>query len=98
MTTLRDMIEVMEAAEQGKVIQIKSKRVSIQNWRTIEEPDWNWRDYKYRVKKEPREWYICTYPATGETRRWHCNQKDQAIKHAKLWNEELIHVREVLED
>ena len=56
MKTIHEMIEVMQAAERGEQIQYKR---SGHGWRECEsEPAWDWRSFDYRVKPQPREWFI----------------------------------------
>ena len=50
--TTAEMIEVMKAYEEGKKIEHKSKDGD--KWFEVSAPSWNWRDYDYRVKEEPK--------------------------------------------
>lgn len=44
----KEMIEVMEAFERGE--EIEFSRVYTDDWRDIGSPNWNWDQYKYRIK------------------------------------------------
>ena len=44
-----DCIKVMQAYVEGKQIQYKDDEV----WIDIDDPDWDWHNWKYRVKPEP---------------------------------------------
>ena len=44
-----DYIKVMQAYVEGKQIQYKDDEV----WIDIDDPDWDWHSWKYRVKPEP---------------------------------------------
>ena len=44
-----DYIKVMQAYVEGKQIQYKDDEV----WIDIDDPDWDWHNWKYRVKPEP---------------------------------------------
>lgn len=61
MKSLKEKIEVMQAAADGKKIEIREKRQGCQ-WTTYNgEPSWNWYDYEYRVKPESRVYYVNNY-------------------------------------
>lgn len=49
--TTKEMIEVMQAYEDGKTIEVFT---STHTWHDIIEPNWNWEYCKYRVKAEPK--------------------------------------------
>lgn len=50
--TTQEMIEVMQAYEDGKEIEFKWKGKDI--WRGIEHPAWYWNGCDYRIKPEPK--------------------------------------------
>jgi len=56
--TLREMIEVMVAADKGEVIEVRER--SELRWRLCQQSCWNWDKWDYRVK--PREIFINGYP------------------------------------
>jgi len=49
-TNLAQMIAVMSAALQGAEIECLCKSDPYDEWRTIIEPKWNWKNFDYRVK------------------------------------------------
>ena len=57
------MIEVMQAAKEGKAIQYwaRCNRGTDENWRGAPNPIWNWVAYDYRVKPEPRRVWVNMY-------------------------------------
>lgn len=53
--TTEEMIEIMKAFQEGKRIEIKDKRSENDEWTDITFPNWNWVEYYYRIKPEPKE-------------------------------------------
>lgn len=54
MKTIQEMIEVMQAFEEGKPIQFWSR--ASKDWEDCTVPIWNWAAYDYRIKpEEPKE-------------------------------------------
>jgi len=58
-------------------------------------PVWDWVDFTYRVKPEPREWWIVCGGNTYCGNAWF--KKADAASSANLGNHPIIHVREVIE-
>ena len=57
MKTIDEMIEVMVAAKDGKTIQARRHgRCADAMWVDAPVVGWNWGDFDYRVKPEPRRW------------------------------------------
>ena len=54
MKTLKEMIAVMQAAEDGKQIQARSVRYDT-IWVDVEDPPWDWTRTEYRVKPETKK-------------------------------------------
>ena len=50
MKTIQEMVDIMQAYQEGKQIQIYDK---IHNQWVDEEPSWNWGLHEYRIKPEP---------------------------------------------
>lgn len=50
MKTIEEMIAVMTAYKEGKTIEIRKGT----SWEEVKVPAWNWVNYKYRVKPEPK--------------------------------------------
>lgn len=56
MKTLDEMIAVMQAARDGKLIERRSWNAnSLTGWYPAAEPTWDWGLWDYRVKPEPRK-------------------------------------------
>lgn len=90
MTTLKEMIAVMQAAEEGKSIQRRNR--DLEQWEDCL-PAWNWYNCEYRVKIEPVElkvWY-----KAGFSMQYHT---DNDIKSWEAAGYRLITVREVMSD
>ena len=47
-------IKVMRAYRDGAVIEYIDKHVSDDIWEICDNPQWNWRDFNYRIKKQPK--------------------------------------------
>lgn len=90
MMQLEYMISVMQAARNGGHIQCR--RIGTPSWLPVPEPTWNWEVYEYRVRPEPREWWLLdhlAYPSRTDALRGRAERD---------WDStEIIHVREVQE-
>jgi hypothetical protein len=54
--TIDEMIAVLQAAKAGKQIQFRWH--STAEWKDMSKLVWDFENYNYRVKPEPREWWI----------------------------------------
>ena len=64
--TVKEMIAVMQAFEEGKTIEYAAKSVtSADKWRPASTPVWDWSVRIYRVKPEPKEFYTVAYAYDG---------------------------------
>lgn len=61
MKSLKQKIEVMQAAEDGKDIEIKGTKLSGDYWHTNSEYCWDWANFDYRIKPEPIEFWVNVY-------------------------------------
>lgn len=52
-------ISVMQAFKERKTIEYQYK--GTQSWFTSASPKWNWGEYIYRVKEEPKEDWVAEY-------------------------------------
>lgn len=52
-------IGVMQAYKEGKTVEYQLK--GTQHWFTSASPKWNWGEYIYRVKEEPKEDWVVEY-------------------------------------
>lgn len=59
MATTEEKIAVMQAFVEGKKIEASNGQNT--RWCECVTPRWNWDMYEYRVKKEPRVFYIPAY-------------------------------------
>lgn len=60
-SSVRMRIEVMQAYLDGKSIEILADG----SWQNIVHPTWNWFNFDYRIKKEPREYTILLSKKSG---------------------------------
>ena len=49
---LKEMIKVMQHFDNGREVEIKTKRSD--DWEEVTTPSWNWFEYDYRIK-EPKQ-------------------------------------------
>lgn len=49
---IKEQIAVMQAFAEGK--EIESKYTAANDWKPNSAPSWNWRDFDYRIKPEPK--------------------------------------------
>jgi hypothetical protein len=82
----KEMIAVMQAFDDGKVIQFKG---DLGTWQDCN-PSWNWSEYEYRVKPEPREWWIVSWSVFSNR-----NDAEEYVA-CRTEPKEIIRVREVL--
>lgn len=54
MKTIEEMTAVMQAFQEGKEIEYRSKSSKLTTWHSTEQPCWNWIVYDYRIKQEPK--------------------------------------------
>ena len=93
MKTLKEKIEIMQAALDGEEIEVYS---TIGNdWVKTNVPVWNWDNYDYRIKPKPLERWINLYPAVKTTFGYATEKaaKENAMNHGIQ-----IKVREVTDD
>jgi hypothetical protein len=90
-------IEVMQAFVDGAEIEAQYHGNS--GWSIIDhyDPPWNWRDIKYRIKPQPREWWVCwdgNRLVANYARSFPCSEYcESSVDH---WDH-YIKVREVIE-
>jgi len=63
MTTLKEKIEIMTAAEDGAEIQFSIRNTSV--WGKAISPSWDWPGNDYRIKPQPRDIWVAK-PAGDE--------------------------------
>ena len=95
MKTLKEKIEVMKAALDGK--EIEHTWMNQDDWiltQTQPHPDFNWQKMDYRIKPEPMEFWVNVSSDFG------FRTKEEALLTAKLFKNKKIRtikVREVIE-
>ena len=88
-------IEVMQAYADGACVQASKRGYCPEAVWNDSIPNWNWAEFEYRVKPEPREWWIIPEFCGA------FSSQDRAKEFAETntWSVcTPIHVREVLED
>lgn len=90
--TLKEKIAVMQAADDGKKIQVSLKGEA--NWFGIDAPAWNWDRFDYRVKPKTLELWVNVYP-NGLSAYY--DTKELADKFANSDRLRCVHMREVVE-
>ena len=90
MKTLKEKIEVMQAALDGKEIETKVYG----GWDDQPSPEFNWIDFDYRIKPEPIEFWVNIY---RDCRCGDYKTKADALEKASPDVQNTIKVREVTE-
>lgn len=98
--TTEDKIKVMQAYIDGKEIQCRS--ILGGEWGdAIDELRWNWDSTDYRIKPNPREYYLAyiKYPS-GASRHYVYHEEKKAYKYGTPFggSREIIKVREVFDE
>lgn len=60
-TQLKEAAQVMLAAAEGKQVQYMPRSTGQwvpTGWAENDSPSWDWHLYEYRIKPEPREWWV----------------------------------------
>lgn len=102
----KKMIEVMQAYLDGKTIQVAYANKN--KWSDIDQeelPTWQFGDFQYRIKPEPREWWIhinispggqiVGYISPNKTQAQELSKKLGSCKYTAPY--ECVHVTEVIE-
>ena len=90
---LAALAPIIAAHAAGKVIQFRS--ITTSQWYDKPDPDWTARPEHYRVKPEPREWWINVYPTSHGGSAAHLSRAI-AVKFSDPSRVECVHVKEVL--
>jgi hypothetical protein len=60
-----EIIQVVQAHKEGKVIEFKNRHSGVTNWWPVKaRPIWNFNALAYRVKPEPKEYWLVPYKNT----------------------------------
>jgi hypothetical protein len=60
--TIDGMIEVLQAAKRGEVIQHRTIGEDDTKWRYTKFPIWAFHECEYRAQSKPRRWWVNVYP------------------------------------
>ena len=74
-----EKIKVMQAFEDGEFIE--AARYGQDAWFKAAAPSWNWFDYDYRIKVEPRSVFLIDYPDAGLSAT-HFDSRELAVQYA----------------
>lgn len=89
----KELLPVIQAWAEGKAVQCRGRYCS-DNWGDSTCPTWR-DDFDYRIKPEPREWWVNVYP--GDSAGNLHNTKEHADSHSSDRRIACIKVREVME-
>lgn len=92
---LKQHLPVMQAWCDGKAIQFRApESIEWIEYKGEYEPSWQRHTYQWRIKPEPREWWLCWCPKVPQ----HCPLSVSEQKPVGLCNAcQLVKVREVIE-
>ena len=93
MKTTKEMIEVMQAFEDGE--QIEVLQTDECNWRCSDGPSWDWWECDYRIKHKPREVWI---DVCEDGRCGFAYKTKEDTEYQKAYAGKPIKFREVMED
>jgi hypothetical protein len=94
-TTTAGKIAVMQGYADGKEVQCMLLGET-QDWDDVKGPSWNWLQYNYRIKPEPREFFIKVAP-DGQYGMLIYTTEAEAAKVELVGGSKVIKVREVVE-
>lgn len=82
MKTLKEKIEVMQAALDGEEIEARKKNCTSDSWAFIPNPDFeSWNILDYRIKPTPREFWMVRHNWGVTSSIW--DTKEEAERHAE---------------
>lgn len=88
--------EIMLAFAEGAKVEVRAKMDAGKKWRPTNSPAWDWYRGDYRIKKEPRVFYINLYPNSSLGAAM--DSRERADNAADCTRLECIKVVEVFED
>jgi len=97
MKTLAEKIEVMQAALDGKEIEVRNyPHETNHQWADIDKKEivWNWPNVDYRIKQEPMEFWVNTFNGRAST-CWQTKEEAEAVDQPNM---KTIKVREVTDE
>jgi len=92
-------LPLVQALADGKVIQVSAGFKSARVWSDLENVEFTESPGRYRIKPEPREWWLVRSSASGSFAKEFPNEQDarayaETFGYAALV---VVHVREVIE-
>ena len=104
--TTKEMIAIMQASEDGKEIEYSARWGSLAGkWTKVDVPGWDWLSCTYRVKPEPKEFYVVGYTLTDGDEEYLTPRSLQSAKQtvqkyleAGFKKARVIKLREVLDE
>jgi len=95
--TLKEMIAVMQSAEDGAEIEQYDYRSEV--WYACYCPNWNWSDNDYRVKPKPRECWINFFGSAPSSVSWESEEEARNSAYPADGSPPAtqVHFREVIE-
>jgi hypothetical protein len=91
MTKIDEMCSVMQDFQRGKKVICRLRFQP--EWVETTAPTWDWQEHEYRIKPEPREWWLIgghSFITQEDAESWRSRNASNSTFHP-------IHVREVLE-
>ena len=89
--TIDEKIDLMTAFRDGAATQFRSRRRAGEPWVDCESPEWNFEDFEYRIRPEPRkprEFWISEFSGRAYAAPFDLEHPGNLA----------VHVREVLEE
>jgi hypothetical protein len=90
-----DILSVVQANKEGRMIQWQARTLETSPWQDAVNPTWDFYRCNYRVKPQPREWWVikCSAVDNGEPHIYPAGNKPVTCSNCI----ERVHVREVIE-
>ena len=101
MMTPDEMIAVIQAHKEGKKLECRSADLSGGKWHPVLEPSFNFKLVEYRVKPEPREFWLAYHDLGRDVIHGVFLDNEAAMERWQSLvpgDRTVIHVREVLAD
>ena len=98
--TVPEMIEVLQAFQAGKTIQSCGRYADTISWSVVTSPHWNFEAYRFRVKPEPRTFWVVTHTGTPIDTFLRKEGAEACVKflHNCANHLRIVEVQEVIED
>ena len=98
--TLQEQRDIIQAKIDGKKVQLRLKKIGDHRWTDCNPTAFNFGDYEYRVKPEPREIFVNEYPgdAGPVLSSYHHNSHYRALTAGSTDATRVVKFREVLDE